>query len=161
MNDRARTLIQELRLEPHPEGGYYREIYRSPTRIQTQDDRGSRDALTTIYFLLTGGQVSRWHRVRSDEVWHLYEGGPLQLLLADAHLAQTHSVTLTQASKDRGPVHTVPAGWWQAARCDVAFALVGCTVAPGFEFADFSFMRDDPDLSQSLRQVRPEWQELL
>lgn len=161
MNPRAHTLIAELGLEPHPEGGYYRELFRSRSTVRPDDERGTRSALTTIYFLLTAGQVSRWHRVRSDEVWHLYEGGPLELLLADPPLDRLHSATLTQASATQSPVHTVPANWWQAARCAAPYALLGCTVGPGFEFADFSFLRDEPRLHERLRSLRPEWVEFL
>ncbi|MET0988041.1 MAG: cupin domain-containing protein [Steroidobacteraceae bacterium] len=161
MDPRARRLIAELGLEPHPEGGYYRELFRSLATVRPEDERGARSALTAIYFLLTAGQVSRWHRVRSDEVWHLYEGGPLELLLADPQLGRLHSATLTQASATHSPVHTVPADWWQAARCVAPYALVGCTVGPGFEFADFSFLREDVDLCERLRSVKAEWLELL
>ena len=81
MNARASELIRTLGLQPHPEGGFYREIWRSGIRVATAQ-RPSRSALTTIYFLLAAGSFSAWHRVRSDEVWHWYEGEPLELLLA-------------------------------------------------------------------------------
>ncbi|MET0657014.1 MAG: cupin domain-containing protein [Steroidobacteraceae bacterium] len=161
MHPRARALILELGLKPHPEGGYYRELFRSAATVRPDDERGTRSALTTIYFLLTAGQVSRWHRVRSDEVWHLYEGGPLELLIADPLLQRLHSATLTQASATQSPVHTVPANWWQAARCTEPYALAGCTVGPGFEFADFTFLRDEVDLSGRLHGVRADWFDLL
>lgn len=151
MHPRAAALIEALQLASHPEGGYFREVYRSIARVQPEDERTSRAALTTIYFLLAQGQVSRWHRVRSDEVWHLYEGGPLDLFVADEACASMQHVVLTQISSTGAPVHTVPAGWWQAARCASDYALVGCTVGPGFEFADFSFLRDEPFLAQRLR----------
>jgi len=80
MHERARELISTLEMRPHPEGGYYREVYRSIDRVMPGDGRGERAALTTIYFLLVEGTFSRWHQVDSDEVWHLYEGGPLELL---------------------------------------------------------------------------------
>jgi predicted cupin superfamily sugar epimerase len=161
MHPRAAALIADLQLAPHPEGGYYRELYRSPLRVQPDDERTPRAALTTIYFLLTSDQISRWHRVRSDEVWHLYEGGPLELLTADPPLHVLQSVTLTQASATESPVHTVPADWWQAARCPAEYALVGCTVAPGFDFADFAFLRDDAVLTQRLQVTRADWAALL
>lgn len=142
MNARVRQLIAELRLVEHPEGGFYREIYRSPLEVQPQDSRPMRSALTTIYYLLPGGVHSRWHAVRSDEVWHLHEGGPLELRIADARLAHTEVLRLEQASASSGPIGVVPAGKWQAARPLGDYALVGCTVGPGFEFADFVFLRD-------------------
>ena len=74
---------------PHPEGGFYRELYRSSSRVQPADDRPARAALTTIYFLLVGGEVSRWHRVASDEVWHYYEGDPLELLKSLREIEKT------------------------------------------------------------------------
>jgi predicted cupin superfamily sugar epimerase len=161
MHPRARQLIQELQLEPHPEGGFYREIYRSASFVQPLDARERRHALTTIYFLLPAGAHSRWHRVSSDEVWHLYEGGPLELLIADPEAQTYQSVLLAQASSQCGPVHAVPAGWWQAARPVGEYALVGCTVGPGFEFADFSFLRDVEGLAAALRVARSDWAELL
>ena len=80
MHVRAEELIATLGLRPHPEGGFFREIFRSSTLVTPADGRGPRSALTTIYFLLTEGTHSRWHHVISDEVWHLYEGGPLEVL---------------------------------------------------------------------------------
>ena len=79
---RPAALIRDLALVPHPEGGYFGEVYRSPTPVEPGDGRGSRSALTTIYFLLPFGSVSRWHQVLSDEVWHFYEGAPLELWIA-------------------------------------------------------------------------------
>ena len=80
MHPRAADLVSVLDLRPHPEGGFYREVHRSTSRVTTGDARGERAAITTIYFLLTAGAQSRWHRVDSDEVWHFYEGDPLELL---------------------------------------------------------------------------------
>jgi len=158
--DRVAELIARLSLEPHPEGGYYREVHRSPSGVQPLDDRPARAALTTIYFLLATGQHSRWHRVRSDEAWHFYEGDALELLVADPSAAHVSSVTL--APLDRGvPVHVVAAGWWQAARPLGRYALAGCTVAPGFDFADFSFLRDEPGAAAVLADARPDLASLL
>lgn len=100
-----------------------------------------RCGLTTIYYLLPGNTHSRWHCVRSDEVWHLYEGGPLELRVADPALASVEVIRLQAASATSGPVGTVSAGHWQAARALGDYALVGCTVGPGFEFEDFAFLR--------------------
>ncbi|HWK88608.1 MAG TPA: cupin domain-containing protein, partial [Longimicrobium sp.] len=83
MHRRAAELLRSLRMEGHPEGGAYREIYRSPTAVQPQDRRHGRSALTVIYFLLADGQQSRWHRVQSDEVWQHLEGAPLELFRID------------------------------------------------------------------------------
>jgi uncharacterized protein len=143
MHPRATELIATLDLEPHPEGGFYREIHRSALRVQPEDERGERAALTTIYFLLSGGAVSRWHRVTSDEVWHLYEGGPLELLEMDTEFHQVDRCVLDAVSRERRPVHTVSANRWQAARTLGEYALVGCTVGPGFEFTDFHMLAPD------------------
>ena len=155
---RAAELIRTLELEPHPEGGYYRELFRSTSTVQPDDDRDTRSALTTIYFLLVSGDVSRWHQVRSDEVWHLYEGGPLELLDLDlsARLLDRRQLGAVAANGTR-PVHTIPAGHWQAARSLGPYALVGCTVGPGFDFADFHLMSDD---SAAADEVRANWPEL-
>jgi uncharacterized protein len=87
MHPRAAELITTLGLQPHPEGGFYRQIFRSAVQVNPMDPRGPRAALTTIYFLLPEGTFSRWHQVASDEVWHLYEGGPLELLEFSASLS--------------------------------------------------------------------------
>src|SRR4029077_10281602 len=125
VHPRAAELIATLDLKPHPEGGFYEEIYRSALRVQPEDERGERAALTTIYFLLPGGSVSRWHRVSSDEVWHLYEGGPLELLEMDSELRDVERHILGAVAPDRRPVHTVAANRWQAARALGDYALVG------------------------------------
>src|SRR5262245_37734 len=83
MHLRAAALVSDLTLRPHPEGGFYGEVYRSSASVQPSDSRTRRAALTTIYFLLVADAVSRWHQVDSDEVWHFYEGAPLELLTAD------------------------------------------------------------------------------
>ena len=153
MHPRAVTLIEELGLTPHPEGGYFREIFRSALTVEPADARTSRAALTTIYFLLPGRAHSRWHRVTSDEVWHLYEGGPLELMVADQQARRVQRIILDQVAPNVGPVFTVPAGCWQAARPLGAYALTGCTVGPGFEFEDFSFLRDQPVLAEVLRRT--------
>lgn len=156
LDPRAAMLIEQLALAPHPEGGYYRELFRSPLAVQPDDDRPARSALTSIYFLLPAGEHSRWHRVRSDEVWHLYEGGPIELLVSPPGFATVERVLLGPPGSTLGPCHTVPAGWWQAARPRGAYVLAGCTVAPGFEFADFGFLRDHPAELARLRALSPE-----
>ena len=157
MHPRAAELIATLKLRPHPEGGFYREIFRSATEVAPADDRGPRAALTTIYFLLREGDVSRWHQVTSDEVWHLYEGGPLELLELDAagRGLTRHRLGAIGAAAD-APVCTIRAGQWQAARPLTAYALVGCTVGPGFDFADFRLLADDPERSAVVRKEWPD-----
>lgn len=152
---RAQALLTQLQLRPHPEGGFYGEVFRSP--LPTATPRGQRAALTTIDFLLARGQCSAWHRVRSDEVWHLLEGGPLRLWLLPPDLDSVTQVDLGIAP----PRHVVPADWWQAAEPLGDFAYVGATVAPGFDFADFAFGRDHADLAAALQRLAPELQRLL
>lgn len=127
LHPRAQELIETLALAPHPEGGWYRQVFKSDQRVVRQHDRADRSALTTIYFLLVEGTWSAWHHVKSDEVWHFYEGDPLELL--------THG-TVTRLDENNR-VHVIRAGKWQAARPLGAYTLVGCTVGPGFEFDDF------------------------
>jgi len=137
MHERARELISELRLEPHPEGGYFREVFRSPHEVKPLDERPPRSALTTIYFLLVKGQHSRWHRVASDEAWHFYEGDPLVVYWIDDRDG-VHKEVL--GSKNGLPLCVVPAGCWQAAQPRDEYSLVGCTVGPGFDFQDFEMI---------------------
>ena len=161
MEARAAELIRTLRLAPHPEGGHFREVFRSADPVQPADGRPPRSALTNILFLLAAGEGSRWHRVASDEVWHFYEGGGLELLVAAPPLEQVARIALGSSSASTRPSYTIPAGWWQAARPLGSHALVGCTVAPGFDFADFSFLRDDARLAARLATLDPDSASLL
>lgn len=141
---RTRQLIEQLRLQPHPEGGWYREVFRSSEQVLPQDGRPARNALTSIYFLLEAGQHSRWHRVLSDEVWVHLEGAPLDLWTWDATNSQLHSVALGPVSTVTAPQHVISAGLWQAARLQAgaaaAYTLTACMVGPGFDFSDFRMM---------------------
>ena len=155
MHPRAAELVATLELLPHPEGGYYRQIYKSATSVDPLDGRPVRSALTTIYFLLPAGQVSCWHTVASDEVWHHYEGAPLELLVADASFATLQTHRLGAVGPDAAPVHVVAAHEWQAARSTGDYTLVGCTVGPGFDFADFLMLRDRPADAAAIRARWP------
>jgi uncharacterized protein len=138
----TRALIDRLALKPHPEGGWYREIHRSSERVQTL--RGARAAITTIYYILERDQISRWHVVQSDEIWHFYEGSALELLAYDPDAsALVHSV-LGSTSEDHERVAVIRKGVWQAARSLGDFSLVGCSVGPGFEFEDLRLVADLP-----------------
>lgn len=161
--DRAQTLIQTLGLAQHPEGGWYRELFRSPGQLQPADGRGPRSLMTSIDFLLQPGERSAWHRVTSDEAWHLLEGGPLRLWLIPPTLDSFASVTLAPVNAEgHRPRHVVPAGWWQAAEpVGTGAAYVGATVAPGFDFADFSFGRDDAALVSALSVLQADLGRLL
>lgn len=152
MNPRAEELIATLGLAPHPEGGYYREIFRSPRKVAHPDTGAERSALTGIYFLLAGGQVSRWHRCRSDEIWHHHEGDPLELWTADPEFNQIEQRILGPPKEGGEPVRVVEAELWQAARSTGAYTLTGCAVGPGFEFADFQLLRDLPPAAELARR---------
>ena len=140
---RVSELLRELNLSPHPEGGYYRELWRSRLDVAPGDGRGARSALTLIYFLLPAGAVSRWHRVRSDEVWHWCEGAPLELLQLSADGPRIERFMLGPLDDDQQPVHLVPADTWQAARSLGEYTLVSCSVGPGFDFADFEMRSEE------------------
>jgi hypothetical protein len=162
MHPRAAELIATLELRPHPEGGFYREVFRSSSGVMPADERGPRAALTTIYFLLPEGSVSRWHRVASDEVWHLYEGGPLELLELGPSGRDLIRHRLGSIGSDGSvPVCTIRAGMWQAARPIGDYVLVGCTVCPGFDFADFRLLADEPELAEVVGATLPEVAELI
>ena len=162
MNDRAAELCAALRLVPHPEGGHFREVFRARATVRPDDGRPARSALTTIDFLLARGEFSAWHRVRSDEVWHLLEGGPLRLWLMPPGYDAVHGVTLGPVdARGAAPRHAVAAGWWQAAEPIGDFAYVGATVGPGFDFADFAFLRDDAVARSRLAALRPDLARLL
>ena len=159
---RAADLRRLLHLQPHPEGGDFREIFRSAAAVQPQHGRPGRSALTSIDFLLEAGQCSAWHRVASDEAWHLLEGGPLRLWLMPPDLCALAHVDLAPVDADgHTPRHVVPAGWWQAAEPLGAFAYVGATVGPGFEFADFAFGREDAAVCAALARLQPDPRRLL
>lgn len=125
-------LCELLSLVPHPEGGYYREHYRG-AQVHGQS------ASTSIYFLLGAGDFSAWHRVVHDELWHHYQGAPIELHTLDETVG--HRVLrlgpISSADDGTRPCHVVPGGVWQAARPLGPYALIGNTVAPGFEFSEF------------------------
>lgn len=135
MSDWASKKVTTLELIPHPEGGFYREVYRSALTLPLP--RGTRSVLTTIHFVLPPGGVSRWHRVRADECWVFVDGDPLELAtLDDVGRVDVHKLG---RSDGESVVHVVPAGLWQGARCSgKQGSHVVCTVAPGFDFRDFS-----------------------
>lgn len=127
----ADQVVDLLRLEPHPEGGAFRETYRDrPTG-------GGRGIATAIYFLLRAGQVSRWHRVTdATELWHFYAGAPIELTIAEGGALRRVELGGDLAAGQR-PQAIVPAGAWQSARSLGAWSLAGCTVSPAFEFSSF------------------------
>jgi predicted cupin superfamily sugar epimerase len=143
MNGRAKYWIEKLELERHPEGGYFRQTYKAalvvPKSALPAGFAGARAASTAIYFLLEGENFSAFHRLRSDEVWHFYAGDPLVVQVIEAE-GKCSSILLG-SDPEAGQVlqAVVPAGCWFASHVGDwnSFAVVGCTVAPGFDFADF------------------------
>jgi len=139
----AEFYINELQLKKHVEGGYYLETYRSaielPRQSLSRNFAGSRSASTCIYFLLELGQFSAFHKISSDEIWHFYDGDPLDIfeIGEDGNLV-THKLGRDISNGERLQV-VIPAGRWFGSRVagSGTFSLVGCTVAPGFDFADF------------------------
>ena len=131
----ADEIRKHLALQPHPEGGFYVQTFRDN---QGEWPEGGRGHSTAIYFLLEEGQISAWHRVKdAAEVWHWYGGAPLLLTVAtEGSPHETHTLGLGLANGQR-PQAVVPAGQWQMAKSLGAWTLVGCTVAPGFDFAQF------------------------
>ncbi len=132
----AADVIRRLDLKPHPEGGHFRETFRD-----TRADNG-RAASTAIYFLLARGERSHWHRVDAVEVWHYYAGAPLVLEMAGEQGVRRVKLGPDIAMGER-PQGIVPAGIWQAAESMGDWTLVGCTVAPGFDFAVFELAPKD------------------
>lgn len=141
-------LAEQLDLTPHPEGGWFRETWRSPVSFTPPGYPGPRSAATAIYFLLCPGERSGWHVVRSDELWLWHLGGPLTLFLGgnEAEPAPGRTLLLGRdVPAGQQPQALVPAGTWQsAAPAGDEPVLVSCVVAPGFDFADFRLAGDRP-----------------
>jgi predicted cupin superfamily sugar epimerase len=150
-------LIHHLHLQPHPEGGFYREVYRSEERIPSSalaaKYTGERNVCTSIYFMLTAAAFSAFHRIQQDEIWHFYQGAPIHLHI----LSPEGKHTLVKVGHDfeagEVPQVVVPAQHWFAAAVALenSFSLVGCTVAPGFDFADFE-LADRATLTKTFPQ---------
>jgi uncharacterized protein len=130
-------VISLLDLRAHPEGGYFRETFRDE-----RADSGGRAASTAIYFLLSAGQRSHWHRIDAVEVWHHYAGAPLDLAIFDGTITTTVRLGPDVINGEQ-PQAVVPAHAWQAAHTLGEWTLVGCTVAPAFEFARFELAPKD------------------
>jgi uncharacterized protein len=161
----AGEIIQHLQLRPHPEGGFYKEVYRSEGLIEEhclpKSFGGSRHHATSIYYLLQCGDYSAFHRIKSDEIWHFYAGGSLLLhLLSDDGVYQR--VTLgSDLAKGATFQFVMPAGVWFAAEPapGTDFTLAGCTVSPGFDFRDFELAdggtlgKDFPELKELIMRL--------
>jgi predicted cupin superfamily sugar epimerase len=147
-------LIERYKLEPHPEGGWYRQTYKCDEQIAAvalpERFGGARPFSTAIYFLLEQGNFSAFHRIKSDECWHFYAGDPLEVLVLFAD--GTLHTTLLGQDIDSGQLfqYIVPANCWFASRpaSGSIYSFVGCTVAPGFDFADFELASADELIQQ-------------
>lgn len=155
-------LVDFYQLKPHPEGGFYKETYRSKESISQQSlpDRfvGERSFSTAIYFLLPAGHYSAFHRIKSDELWHFYAGEALHIYVIDEEGAFTTINLGADILNGETMQAVVPAGCWFASRPvkSTGYCFVGCTVSPGFDFADFELAR-----AEELTQIYPEHKELI
>ncbi len=142
--------MKPVNLVDHPEGGRFSEVFRSASIVTTRAGE-NRSALTHIYFSLRPGEVSRFHRIASDEVWNLYQGSALNLFIWDGTDNPPQCITLSAESNNF--CHIVPAGIWQAAEPVSDRVLAGCSVAPGFEFEDFIIIDPESDESKKLISI--------
>ncbi len=142
------TFVAE-NLSPHPEGGHFREVYRSAESV-TDARKTQKSALTHIYFSLAKGEVSRFHRVEQEEVWNLYRGG-LRLWILNPENGELQSLELSESENQFCAV--IPPGHWQAAEVIGQEVLVGCTVAPGFDFSDFELIHAGHPLCPPIREA--------
>lgn len=155
-------LVERFELEPHPEGGFFKEMYRSegviPQVSLGKEYRGDRNWVTSIYFLLTKGNFSAFHRINQDEIWHHYDGSAILVHVIDPE--GNYSVTRVGTDYEKGqiPQFVVPGGSWFASEVEenCEFAFVGCTVAPGFDFDDFEL----PDREKLVR-LFPQHREII
>ncbi len=147
MNNEIQKLITKLELVPHPEGGYFKEIYRSDDYIKKDflPARYSQKRVfsTSIYYLLSENQVSHFHRLRSDETWHFYSGSPLIIHCINKNSAYEQIKIGSLFSENIFPQYTIKHGTWFAAEVSEknSYSLIGCTVAPGFEYDDFELAK--------------------
>jgi len=148
----AEGIISRLNLKPYPEGGFYRQVYKDVNEISLPDGR-TRKFLTHIYYLLKDEQFSRFHKVPQPEIWHFYAGNRLRVYSVSDDMA---SLKYTDLGVNDNYYHAVESNCWQAASLlSGGFALVGCTVAPGFEFEDFSFLKDSGDIERKFISLYP------
>ncbi|WP_254174754.1 cupin domain-containing protein [Planktothrix pseudagardhii] len=161
-------LIKKYQLIPHPEGGYFRETYRSegviPNSALPDNFKGDRNYCTGIYFLLPQGTKSCLHRIQSDEMWHFYLGGSMTLVLMHEDYGLQNIILGSDIQQGETVQFVVPAGWWFGGypNSESAYSFVGCTVAPGFDFADFELAtRTDllskfPESSELILKLTPD-----
>jgi predicted cupin superfamily sugar epimerase len=150
--------MKPIDLIEHPEGGRFREVFRSAKAVSTQGGV-TRSAVTHIYFSLHPGEVSSFHKVASDEIWNLYQGTELNLYIWDGSETPPQRIVLSAGRNCF--CHAVPGDMWQAAEPAADTVLVGCTVAPGFEFSDFELLDADSEEAKRLIALAPELVKLI
>jgi uncharacterized protein len=137
----ANYWAKHLRLHPHPEGGFYKEVYRSAKQVTRNPPGGLKHACSSIYYLLSGADFSGFHRIESDEIWYFHKGGPLHIHIIDVNgILTTHELS----DKTTGNMQVVvEANQWFAAELPAAegYAMVSCAVAPGFDFSEFKMAK--------------------
>ncbi|NET05195.1 MAG: cupin domain-containing protein [Merismopedia sp. SIO2A8] len=150
--------VKPLNLIEHPEGGRYQEVFRSNTSVSTADS-SVRSTLTHIYFSLNPDEKSHFHKVNGDEVWNFYKGKGLYLYLWDGTHSKPQRITLSP--EENQFCYVIPSGMWQAAEPIQDKVLVGCSVAPGFEFTGFELLSSTSEEGQRLLSIAPNWQQLV
>ena len=156
-----KNTVKLLDLKPHPEGGYFKETYRSAGEIQSESldpsYKGNRSYSTCIYFLLTSDNFSAFHRIKQDEIWHFYEGSPIRLHMISETGVHSEHIIGKDLTKGERPQFVVPGGCWFASEVvnDHSYSLTGCTVSPGFSFEDFELKsrKELTDLFPHLKSI--------
>lgn len=154
---RVEELIKKYDLKPHLEGGYFKEQYRSEQKLFSPKSGEERNAVTHIYFLLEKDQFSRFHKVLHDEIWNVYEGDPLKLIEFNGD--KINEVIIGASCEEY--CHIIKGGLFQAAETTGEYTLVGCSVAPGFDFKDFSFIDSNPVFKETLEKYYPTYSYLI
>ena len=152
MDKKSSEIIKQFKLLPHPEGGWFKEIFRSENYV-TRKDCEKRNNITGIYYMLRKNEISTWHRVISaDEIWIHLKGAPLNLWCLDNGNKELRRLRIDS----NNPIEIIPSGNWQAASSSGVFTLVSCCVGPGFDFSDFEMLRNlDPSFrpSKALKEL--------
>ncbi len=161
MNKTAQKYIANLDLTPHPEGGYFKEVYRSGEIIEAEHlpmrYSKKRNFSTSIYFLLEGNQVSKFHRLKSDEIWHFYDGSPIKIFIITQNGNLQEKILGRNLENGELPQLVIEKGNWFGAKVTdkKSFSLIGCTVSPGFDFNDFELAKKQEMLNEfpNLRKI--------
>ena len=152
-------IIETLNLSKHPEGGYFRQTYRSDFIVQPQKGSYTRSCATHIYYFLQRGMYSKFHKVKHDEIWNLYAGEGVKLHVYDDKNNKADEIILSKQNFD---FHSVVRGnLWQAAEPIGDYVLVGCTVAPGWELEDEAYLSDHQEIIDQLVKLRPDLKRLI